>query len=275
MKLFSKGIWYHANIHQSDSNLPFVLILHGFMGSSEAFAPIIKPLKLFCNPITLDLLGHGKTGGSDQPDRYHSDNQVSDLISIIKRFCLKNLYLWGYSMGGRLAFQVIVRDEKLFKGALLESTHCGITDQKEREQRRAGDEINAGKIEENYHTFLDEWMRNPLFSGPKKGEDKRYLNIMKHQQPEFMSASLRGFGAGTMPSVCENLQQLSLPVYLVAGELDKKYKNRMGELSSVLADASLKIVANAGHRVHSDQPGSIVKILNHLIEENHGKLENC
>ncbi|MEX2436457.1 MAG: alpha/beta fold hydrolase [Balneolaceae bacterium] len=275
MKLFSNGVWYHANIHQSNSNLPFVLMLHGFMGSSEVFSPIISPLKKFCNPITLDLLGHGKTGGSDQPERYHSEYQVSDLISIIQRFCVKNLYLYGYSMGGRLAFQLIVRNEKLFEDVLLESTHCGITDQNERAQRRASDEVNAQDIEENYHVFLDEWMKNPLFSGPGKFEDKRYLTIMKNQQPEFMSASLRGFGAGTMPSVCEDFQQLSLPVCLEAGELDDKYKKRMSELSAKLANVSLKIAANAGHRVHSDQPESIVKTLKNLIEENHGKLENC
>lgn len=69
-----------------------------------------------------------------------------------------------------------------------------------------------------------------------------------------------------MPPVCEELQRLPLPLYLMAGEQDTRYVHRMTEMSENRNESTLHIVRNAGHRVHADCPEEIIKIIKHTLE---------
>lgn len=85
MKLWSDGIRYHLECGTRQVGKPWLLLMHGFMGSGEAFSHLIEPLSEFCNPLTADLAGHGRSEGTNDPERYRSDRQVRDLLSILAR----------------------------------------------------------------------------------------------------------------------------------------------------------------------------------------------
>ena len=54
MNIRVRGISYHFDIHQEIEKLPYLVLLHGFMGSGRQFDHLIPRLKKFCNPITID-----------------------------------------------------------------------------------------------------------------------------------------------------------------------------------------------------------------------------
>ena len=261
MQFFTDSTYYHSTIHQSGRNLPWLLMLHGFMGSEEVYEPIIRPLCQFCNPLTIDLAGHGKTQSPVRSELFSAERQCSQLRSIVKRLQLDNLWLYGYSMGGRLSFQMAARYPGLFRGVIVESAHCGILDDKKRKKRVGTDEERTQKIEQNFNQFLDEWQKMPLFQHTPKPEKNRYGKIMASQKPELMAASLRGFGAGVMPPVCESFRTSKLPACLITGEYDSKYAELLSDLADTRPDTELKIIKNAGHRVHADQPEKLVSVL--------------
>lgn len=270
MRFYSNGIYYYLRIDQNKPGLPYLLMLHGFMGSSKSFSGLIEPLKQFCNPVTIDLTGHGKSVTPPEPERFTTKQQVSDLASIINRLKCSSLFIYGYSMGGRLAIQYAVNHPESLKGLILESTHCGIKSEAERNSRSEADEERARKIESGFEQFLDEWAKLPLFNHPGAEPDKEYLIRMKEQDPARMAASLRGFGAGQMPYACDKLAALQLPAGLIAGEYDQKYVEKMGEMAHLCKNSVFTIVEGAAHRVHADQPESIVQFINHFITENYG-----
>lgn len=269
MKLFCNNAYYHLEIHQNKRLLPYLLFFHGFMGSSKSFEPLASRLMHSCNPVTIDLLGHGSTLAENDPERFTASKQADDILSLLNRLQLPNLFLYGYSMGGRLAQHVAVRDSFRFSGLILESTHCGITDRADREKRAETDRERAKKIEENFEKFLEHWTALPLFESPRGATDFNYIPILSSQKPELMAASLVGFGAGAMPPVCDRLKTFKVPLGLIAGAADQKYVDKMGEMAQLCHGATFEIIDNAGHRVHADQPEATAKFITQFLE-NHG-----
>ena len=269
MRFYSDHIDYFVELHQSKKELPYLLMLHGFMGSSRAFDHLINPLNSFCNPITIDLAGHGKTDTPSIKGVFETARQVEQIQSIIDRLSIENLFVYGYSMGGRLLFQLLADNSSLFKGAVVESSHCGIMDKATRDDRISIDKKWADSLRNNFDDFLEEWGKLSLFSSPDDESDKKYRIIMKQQNPELLALSLEGFGAGVMPPVCKELQNLDLPLYLVAGEHDKKYASLTPQISEICNGCEFTIVKHAGHRVHVDQPEKLLLIIQSFIKANY------
>ena len=241
------------------------MMLHGFMGSSGVFQHFIEDIKSFCNPILIDLAGHGKTESTSDPARYTAQRQAEQLVSIIQRLNFQHLYLYGYSMGGRLAFQLLASNPELFSGAIIESSHCGLSSEKERIARIKLDENRAELIESNFDNFIEDWNQLPLFEHTPPELKSQYKEIMMNQKPDNMAASLRGFGAGRMPNVCTEVKKLSIPLALVAGEFDSKYVSSMDQINDQFESSDLHIVEKAGHRVHADRPDQLILILKKLL----------
>ncbi|MDZ7773438.1 MAG: alpha/beta fold hydrolase [Balneolaceae bacterium] len=273
-------IAYHLESLGEDGAGPTLLMLHGFMGSGACFDHLGSDLASFCRPVTLDLLGHGRTEGPAEPDRYRCGRQVADLREIVRRLDRKPLYLYGYSMGGRLALQYALEHPETLKGLVLESAHPGLEDENERERRRREDEERAAAIEEDFDAFLQRWEELELFevpspispageggepgNSPRRPDPKRYQRyaaIQRSQRPACMAASLRGFGSGAMPPAWDRLEGFGLPVLALAGEHDPKYRGIAANLNRLLPYNRVDIVPQAAHRVHLDQPFYLLKLI--------------
>jgi len=264
------GVKYAFDIHQQDTSQPCLLMLHGFMGDSRAFNHLLVDLKKFCNPITIDLLGHGQSQKVYDPKRYHEARQVADLKKIINTILDSPPFIYGYSMGGRLALKTVVSDPDLFQGTILESTNPGIADKQKRNERKAVDVKRAREIRSNYSEFLENWEKLELFESPLKKDpeiSEAYKDMQLQQDPEAIAASLRGFGTGFMEPVTEDDTPFEGPVLLLAGSKDHKYIAINKQMKTFFSRASNHII-KAGHRVHLDNPKAFTKLINSFIEQN-------
>lgn len=265
-----RGISYHYEIHQEQEKYPFLLMLHGFMGSSKSFDSLIPALKSFCNPVTIDLLGHGNTEGSEMHYRFSAKEQVADLSKLIAEQLPFPVILLGYSMGGRLALQCALHRPDLFEGLILESTTFGIENPQEKQARQSLDSRRADDILGNFPQFLKEWEELPLFTDTPLTEQqqKAIRDIQSKQDPLAMSNSLLGFGTGTMPCVKDRLSELQLPVKLIAGARDAKFVGIMNAMARNLNDVSMSVIKGAGHRVHLEQPEQYIAHIKEFIQTN-------
>lgn len=261
MKLDINGITYHLDRHQQAPTLPTLLLLHGFMGSGRAFGHLIPRLKKTCNPITLDLLGHDRTGAPENPERFSLDRQLADLHQIVNQLESSALFLHGYSMGGRLALRFALQYPELITGLILESSNYGIEQEEKRKERKKIDEQRAQAIEADYSSFLDEWQKLPLFDSGISAADElsnHYKEIQTQQRASAMANSLRGFGTAQMPSVKDQLHQLQVPALLMAGQHDQKYRSILREMEEHIANSKFHIIKDAGHRIHLENPSAFI-----------------
>ncbi len=269
MKLYSDGVNYYLTIHQNRKDLPYLIMFHGFMGSGQSFDPLIQLLNPFCNPVTIDLIGHGRTGGPENPIRYSVEKQIFDIRSILDRIKLSPLIIYGYSMGGRLVLNLLSEISNYFHGVILESTTCGIKNPDERKKRAGIDENRVREIEKNFAAFLDKWMTLPLFSNINRSSFalENYNKVMRSQNPLLLAASLRGFGTGNMESVCNRLSSIDHRVLLIAGNKDSKFVRIHRKMDQLLPDSNSIEIDEAGHRVHLDQPVKFINAIKKYINQ--------
>lgn len=262
------GARYACHIHQRDTNLPWLLMVHGFMGDHRVFNHLKDELCQSCNPVAVDLLGHGHSSKPTDPNRYHEQQQMDDIVQLIQRLNLSPLFLYGYSMGGRLALKTALKNPKLFHGLILESTTNGIADEEKRKERRKIDKSRARQIEDDYEEFLSRWEEAALFQSFQPVDQhlkKKYDQIHREQNPNTMAASLRGFGTGFMTPETDPITEFNKPVLLIAGSGDEKYVQiYKQELSPLFSNVHVCFI-KAGHRVHLDNPTQLVQeIKNHI-----------
>lgn len=234
-----------------------VVFLHGFLGSHAIFNEGLSEIDLASTHrlISVDLLGHGASGGAELHYRFSAKEQVADLAFFIGHYCQKPVILVGYSMGARLALSLATQHPNLCKGLVLESGHFGISSETERQSRQSLDAHRADEIMSDYSSFLRYWEDISLFNTPHaRAINSAYKQIQQNQQPIWIANSLLGFGAGTMPCVENRLTSLHMPVLLLVGEDDSKFKAINQRMHLMLPYSYLSIIKGAGHRVHWDNP---------------------
>lgn len=268
MNLRVRGISYHISKWQEKDNLPYLVLLHGFLGSNKQFRHLLPRLKTFCNPVGIDLMGHGETKGSELHYQFSSDEQVAQLYQLLSTLFEAPFYLHGYSMGGRLALQFALNHQDMLKGLLLESTTFGIEDEQERQVRQSLDAERADAISNNFHQFLDEWEQLPLFNQGEESSSSTSAairQIQESQNPLWMANSLLGFGTGSMPCVKNKLERLNIPVLLMAGQQDQKFVRIANQMKKLISSAHLTIINQAGHRTHIEAPEGFTEAAENFI----------
>jgi 2-succinyl-6-hydroxy-2,4-cyclohexadiene-1-carboxylate synthase len=269
-----RGVNYHIRFIERNPANPWLIMLHGFLGSGAQFMPVAGRITDSVNICLPDLTGFGKTDVPLNTDRYTAEEQVSDFFSILDTTLSgRIIILHGYSMGGRLACRIASAIQESrdparigrFAGLIMESSSPGIRDEDERRKRVLQDSEMARHILTDFPGFLREWSARPLF---RTGRTSGLINrIQLSTDPQGAASSLAGFGNGSLKPVWDKLPEFSFPVLIVAGELDYRYCGIARETAVLLNDAELKIIPGSGHRVHIDNPDGYISAINDWVEK--------
>ena len=125
-----------------------VVLLHGFLENSTMWSNLIPHLSKRNRVVTIDLLGHGKTGCIGY---VHSMELMAEVVNaVLKHLRVRRIQLIGHSMGGyvALAFAEAYPD-KVKALCLMNSTSLDDSEEKKQNRDRA---IRA--VKQNYKTFV-------------------------------------------------------------------------------------------------------------------------
>jgi 2-succinyl-6-hydroxy-2,4-cyclohexadiene-1-carboxylate synthase len=164
----------------------------------------------------------------------------------------------GYSMGGRIALHLALLHPEAVTSLVLVGATAGIDDEGERATRRAADEARADRLLRiGTEAFLEEWLAQPLFAGlPPEARRGRSSDAAG------LASSLRLAGTGTQEPQWDRLGQLAMPVLVVAGERDEKFRALGARLAAASGtNAELAVVPGAGHAVHLERPEAFVALV--------------
>ncbi len=246
------------------NNTPLVL-LHGFTGSAESWRGVMGHFSIYSRVMAVDLPGHGETTSPEEVEEYTAETTVSALEHVLGR----KLNLLGYSMGGRMALNYALTYPERVKSLILESASPGIADPVERVHRIEKDRELADRIERGgIEAFVNFWENIPLFSTQKRLPEEVQQQVREQRlknNPRGLANSLRGFGAGVMPPLWYDLPELTMPVLLIAGELDTKYVEIAHQMAARIKNARVEIVPDAGHTVHLEQPSRFQALVDEFL----------
>ncbi len=251
-----------------DPHRPAILFMHGFLGSSADWADTISALdeRLYC--VAPDLPGHGASLGLP-PEYYTIEGTTRALLDLLDGLEISRAALAGYSMGGRMALYLALRHPERCSRLFLESASPGVVDAAEREARRVADEERARRLESgDFEGFLADWYRQPLFASLSRHEGlvQKIIEARRRNDPAELARSLRGMGAGSQPSLWEELAGLQVPTLAVAGALDEKYAGISRRMAALNPGVRTAVVPGAGHNIHLEAPEAYLALLQDFLE---------
>ena len=161
--------------------------------------------------------------------------------------------LLGYSMGGRLALQLLERQR--FARAVIVSAGLNATD----DERRLRDDAWARRFEsEEWASLMRAWNAQAVFGGHALARLERDYNRAE------LARQLREWSPAVLPP--PRVEEIDTPILWIAGERDAKYVDVARRAVERLPQAQLWICPDAGHRVPWEQPELFVTRLRDFLE---------
>jgi pimeloyl-ACP methyl ester carboxylesterase len=98
-----------------------LVLLHGGLGSGEMFPQLVTALAANHQVIVPDLQGHGRTADIDRP--IDVQLMADDIAALITHLGLEKPDVFGYSLGGGVAFFTASRHPELVHKLVMVSAH--------------------------------------------------------------------------------------------------------------------------------------------------------
>ncbi|MGE4427476.1 MAG: alpha/beta fold hydrolase [Solirubrobacteraceae bacterium] len=242
-----------------------VLALHGFGGAGRSWDPVRRALAAPAEgrpSVVLrapDLRGHG-TRAAVRPVTL--DAVLRDLEAELEAID-GPVVLAGYSMGGRIALHLALRRPERLAALVLVSATSGIADPVAREERRASDERLARRLErEGAPAFADFWGTLPLWDGDPHAARRAQRDELAAGDAAGLAAALRGLGSGVVPAVGDRVATLPVPLAVVVGARDERYRTIATVLLERAAQPAGEVVlADTGHGVLREAPAALAAVL--------------
>lgn len=254
-----------------------LLLLHGFLGAPQSFAPLgLEPSRVFA-PVLLGHSGSDLVPGlppkavervarpalelpsSPTPDwgLCHGgfDREVERLATWARERGFTGGTLCGYSLGARLALRLLRRHPTLFTRALLVSVHPGLDTADERRERlRADLERCRVLADQGLAAFVTRWEAEPLFESqaslPEEVRAAQRRLRLAHRA-EGVIQSLLHCGLASMPGSADPPPS-GVEVAVFAGQRDEKFVRLAQSLD--WPSARVEIVPGAGHNLLLERP---------------------
>jgi 2-succinyl-6-hydroxy-2,4-cyclohexadiene-1-carboxylate synthase len=231
------------------------VLLHGFTNTSASWDGVVAVLPGRYRSLAPDIRGHGTASGA-------TPIGLESVIEDVAALTDGPFTLAGYSMGGRLALHAAFALAPRVQRLVLIGASPGLPDATERSARRQADERLADDIESStIKVIAARWAQTPVLADQPAKVRSRVDADRRRNTPAGLAAALRALGTGALPSLWGRLPQLLIPVELIVGERDQKFRATAERMAAALPIAHLSVVAGAGHAVHLEDPAAVAAII--------------
>jgi 2-succinyl-6-hydroxy-2,4-cyclohexadiene-1-carboxylate synthase len=229
----------------------FVLV-HGFTQTARSWDDVADVLAAHGEVVRVDLPGHGEAG----------DRRLSfvDTAAYVGDAGGPGMYV-GYSMGGRICLRLALDRPDLVEALVLVGASPGIADAEARAARQRSDALLAVDLDTgDTGEFLTRWLSQPMFETTTPRPEE--LVARRTNSREGLAYALRSLGTGAQEPLWDRLGELRMPVLLVAGEKDEKFRAIAERMAAAVGpNARAAVVPGAGHAVLLDQPAHLADLV--------------
>ena len=239
---------------------PLVLI-HGFLGSSDMWAPQLNFFKDNFRVIAPALPGFGKSNTSDSCDSIECMAKV--ILNLLEQKKINNFNLLGHSMGG-----MIVQEMTKLAGKKILKLICYGTGSKGNipgrfetiDQSREKLKING--LKDTAYRIAKTWFIEE--------EKAKYFYLCDEAGKQTsLEAADNGLVAMKNWSGVNNLKNIKNKTLIVWGEKDKAYNfDQVATLNNNIHNSDLKIIKNSSHNAHLEKLDEFNTIIVEFLKKN-------
>jgi 2-succinyl-6-hydroxy-2,4-cyclohexadiene-1-carboxylate synthase len=240
-----------------------LLLLHGFLGCGADWDEVLRALEWPGRTAAPDLPGHGGEPWIEGPVEDAFERATDWLAGRARALGQGPCDLLAYSLGGRLAFSLMLARPELVRRAVVIGAGTGLEGERERAERRELDASRALALRRlPFRVWLRGWYAGPLFRG-LSGHPSFGAMLARRLQgdPRSLAAALEALSPGRQPPLGQRLATCPVPALLVAGSLDARYADSNRRLAEANPRFEARLVPEAGHAPHLEQPHELVRIV--------------
>lgn len=278
LPLYSESVESASSLAQGTVAKPSLVFLHGLLGSTADWQPIVTHLSSDYQCICIDLPGHAGSQAVIANDFQHVQQLI---IATLAQYELEHIVFVGYSLGARIAMTIAsdpaVNWPYIIDGMLLESGNPGLNSSAEQLQRGLHDLAWVTRFSEApLSQVLPDWYQQGVFASLTDTQKATLIETRSHIQADNngfkggiqISKMLAATSLSKQDQLLSQLQHTEFPIHMVCGELDPKFV-QLTQASQL----DYRVVANAGHNVHADQPMVFSELVRDLVSESVNKIE--
>lgn len=238
----------YEDINPSSDNA--ILLVHGHPFDHSMWEYQYSTLQSF-RIVNPDLFGYGQSEANF--DKLFIEQQALDLALLLDQLHIDRVHLVGLSMGG----QIIVEFARLFPHRTKSLVICASTPAAETEatyQKRMANvsEIEAIGMVEHTQKTITNYINTRLH--PKGSEVYEHLHAMMIGTPDSGAIAAHRGRAERRDNTL-HLPRLSVPVLVVAGELDYFFGvDDIQAVANAIPNSTFVLIEGSGHLPNMEQP---------------------
>lgn len=238
-----------------------VVLLHGFLMSSNTWTPLIKELNNKYKVVAIDLPGHGKSGSLKT---VHSMPIMADAVhEILVHLNIKQFVMIGHSMGGYVALAYAHKyPEKLNGLVLVNSTAVADTDEKKQKRDQA-----KAVVKNNKEAFVKVFISNLFRAENRSRLSQKIITIINEALKMKSSAIISALeGMKLRADHLKLFRELPLSKLVIIGKKDTVIPFDLVKDQLKNSDIEMKELPD-GHMSYIENYKEFTYILMHFIEK--------
>ena len=231
-----------------------LLLVHGFTGAKEDFAPWLDPLAAAgWHAVAPDLRGHGLSSKPETESAYSFELMAGDLLRLADALGWERFVLLGHSMGGMVVQFMVPAAGSRLDGLILMDTAHGPLKHLDPSLIELAVSIVRGQGMNALAAAMAE-QQGPLHTPAHQRLLDQRPGYAEFSERKLLATSPALYAAMApeftrTPDRLDDLRRLpaSLPVLVIVGEQDESFLESSRRMAAAIAGSTLVVITDAGH----------------------------
>jgi len=242
------------------SGIPLVLV-HGFLGSSEMWRPQINFFKDNFRVIAPALPGFGSSSEINSCDSIEC--MAKAILNLLDKKEIKRFNLLGHSMGGMIVQEIAkIAGENILKLICYATGSRGNIPDRFETIDQSREKLKINGLDVTAHRIAKTWFI-------EEDRSKYFYLCEEAGKQTSMEAVDNGLIAMKNWSGIENLKNIKNETLIVWGDKDRTYNfDQVETLNNNIPNSNLKIIKGGSHNAHLEKPNEFNRVLEEFLKKN-------
>jgi pimeloyl-ACP methyl ester carboxylesterase len=233
------GININFEEHGAHYGTP-ILLTHAYAAALQMWQPQFEGLKDY-RIIAWDMRGHGGTDSPPTQEDYTEKLTVADMAALLKHLGIQKAVIGGLSLGGYISLEFQLAHAEMTSALILCNTGPGY---RKDDARDGWNDFSIG-----YAKRFEEKGLDGLGRGIEIDATRQY-----QRSAQGLAFAGRGILTQRDANVINHIDQIDVPVLIVWGADDQRYKSGCEYIAAKAPKAQLVTIEGAAHAVNLYQP---------------------